>query len=354
MRSRGGSFVAAGTHPMRVLITSPIPEDPMTPPANSIAAGQHPMAKYAGLPGSVPRVSRSAESIKAFIMGRPGTGKTTFILSCPTGYHLNLDLTSNTSPNPLCMSWPPLDSESGQPIDPSGRPITLKWDHVEEIYKTLLNLAKTNQPRPTTIFIDSLSAMMRYLRPWIVENAQSIGISKNPAENWNALHGPSAYDWLYWRIVRFIEDLSSAGYGVYVFGHVGDKILPIGENKYATVVRPIITDNLWGRLFDLFEFVGATTTTTVSETREEEITTPRSSGPAIVRKVQRSYSRKAYLLCPQLDTIGPILKSRVNLPPTIELPMADSWSLWSRLYKEGSPLNSVPIPTVQEIPNPEA
>jgi hypothetical protein len=312
---------------------------------NTIAGGRHPMAKYANLPGAIPSISRPAESIKAFIMGRPNTGKTAFALSHPNGYHLNLDLTSNVSPSPTCLSWPELSPE-GLPIH-NGSPLTLEWDPIQSLLDTLISLAKNNQPRPQTIFIDSLSALLRYLRAWLPPNAPKVGISKEPKVNWNDLNGESAYDWLYWKVINIIESLSSSGYGVYVFAHVGDKTVPVGD-RLTSAVRLTITDNFWSRLFDLFEFTGATTTKMISSQIEEVITIPRSSGPPIQKKGKKTVTRKAYFLCPYLPELGPILKSRVYLPPEIELPHENSWTTWSRIYKEGSVLGkSNPFLTTQ-------
>lgn len=303
-------------------------------PANDISGSIHPMAKYEGLSGSVQRYVRNPSSMKAFIIGFPGSGKSCLALDNPDGYLINMDMSSTTHPDPRCASWPTMDPASGSPIQ-NGQPFTMGWEHVEQQVKVLLGLASSNKPRPKTIYLDSLSSMCRLIRAWIPKNAAAIKISQEPKSMWNEVHGPSAYDWMYDRVVQVIETLSNAGYGVVLIGHVANEVLPVGENAHTIRISLTITDNFWKRLYDLFEFVAYVYKRNITEDTVVETTMP--NGRVIPKKVSRKTTR--FYLTPYKDELEGIMKRRVRFPQQLELPQTGGWSSFSDAYTK-SPILS--------------
>lgn len=291
------------------------------------------MAKYEGLSGTVQTAIRNPDSMKAFIIGFPNCGKTCLALDNEHGYHINMDMSSTTHPNPKCPSWPEMDPNTSMPLE-NGKPITMSWDHVEKQISSLLALAKSGKPRPKTIYLDSLSSMCRLIKAWIPPNAANIKIAKSGLTDWNEVHGPSAYDWMYDRIVRVIESLSNAGYGVVLFGHVCRENVTLEEDDGGSRIiqrtNLTITSGFWKRLYDLFEFVAymysqkETKTVTVTQTIKG-----RSHNKNIGKPV------KSFYLTPhpgQTYELEGILKRRVQFPQKLAIPQVGGWTTFRDAY----------------------
>ena len=297
----------------------------------TLAAGQPLAAKYGKLGGHRGRMLAPPAKIAAFIFSLPGDGKTAFAESHEGGFIFNLDGTSTTNPNPLATTWPGVSGTNGSLIDDAGNNMVLQYEGVIEKINILKELAKNNQPRPETIFFDSLSAWVRLLTYYIGRNAKTLSIAQDNDKDWKSLHGPSAWDMLYNIVVDTIADLKNHGYGVYVLAHIVKNKIPIGENMFAQGYEFTITDNFWKRLYAIFELSAVLAVETIPVTSVETVTQDYKGKPLTTTKQVTKNVRKHYLCVNRSDLEG-MAKGRVNFDK-IELPATGAWEAFVTAYR---------------------
>lgn len=317
----------------------------------TLASGNTLQTRYGKLGGYTGHMIAPPERIKALIMGLPGSGKSAFLQSHPDAFIFNLDISSTVTPNPKATLWPGLDSTTGQPINEAGAPMVLTWNAIAEKIAVLKELAATNQPRPSTIVFDSLSAWVGILFTWIPQNAVPLYLrspEKGPTDNWRALEGKAAWTALYDIICNTINELAAAGYGVYVVAHVVHTRVPIGDDQFTTEVDFAGGPGLWKRIFPLFELSAVVTTSTgTRETTRTEVAKNRDgSTRELTRRVSESY--KAFTLTYSLPQLSSISKSRVNIGE-VPLPEQDAWAHFAAVYNKARALR-VPSATPSNTP----
>lgn len=264
------------------------------------------------------------------ILGMPNSGKTTFFMSHPGALILNFDYSSVPYPEePPAQFWPGIGPD-GRPVDLNGSVIELKWSHVEALVTDLVNAAAQNLPRPETIVLDSLGAMIHVLQEDLV--------SREGAESWRKLpmHGMTAWDTVYTKLTQTAAILKAAGYGVFFISHVNDKFIPIDDNIFTQRIELSMTDTLWNRLHSRLEFVGWIE----AEEVEESITDPNAPkemelpGGKKVKLPEKRITQKRFVrrMRTQDSRLSRILKRRVSLPPSVELPLTGGWETFEKQY----------------------
>lgn len=311
----------------------------------SLSQGSTLQSKWKGLGGSVGRMIAPPSRMKGFLFGLPGEGKSAFIQSHPNGYIFNLDASSTTTPNPSAVIFPGVDPENGRAVGDEGEHIVLTYDYIEAKVARLITLATANEPRPETIFFDSISAWISLLIQWIPPNAAKLGISREPATDWKQLHGPAAWDTLYSLITTTITKLHNAGYGVYVIGHVVNAKIPLEENRFIMKPELTITDGLWKRLYHMFELSALIHRERVDEVREIPQTVKRTDGRTETFMHKKTVSTlKVRLTVSKLELAG-IAKARVPLPTNIDLPLDTGWQTFTDAYNTAASSLSDPLPS---------
>lgn len=275
------------------------------------SSGASLVESYTGLSGIRKPVDQPLEKILALILGAPGVGKSRLLLDCPTGYYMNFERVSMSHPDPQCPCWPPFDE--------SGRFRLVTWDDAVREFAVLKAMAKANQPRPTTIFIDSVPAMLELITDWIPKHAADLRLASSNDTPWEALDGRSAWTRAYGIFVEQVTSLNNHGYGVYMVAHVSEKIVPIGPDQAKSIPDLTINDGLWSRLKWKLELVAALR---------------KSLQVEVVAKAP--VKRLAYILTTSNDPLlTHILKCKYTMPD-VELPATGAWTAFASAYREAA------------------
>lgn len=253
------------------------------------------------------------------IVGFPGEGKSHLIQSCKDGYIINADITS--APCGLQADMWPGVSPAGQPLGDDGRPMILTKELIDTRKALLIDMAVKNEPRPSTIFFDTLYSMVRLGKAW-----SQLQPNSDPRAMWDRVH-----EW----IIGLIVDLRNAGYGVFFNIHITNGKIQLGEDKFAMMPELTITSGFWSKIFPLLENV------ILVKAETSLVTYPAGS---IVRinnvdtKIVKPYTqpeRTYYATCTEPEYKG-ILKARVtkSLPDRIPIPRANAWDSLERVFAD--------------------
>lgn len=256
------------------------------------------------------------------IVGFPGEGKSHLIQSCKAGYIINADLTS--APSGLqAMMWPGI-SPAGQPVGDDGRPLSLTKELIEARKALLLDMAAQGQPRPETIFFDTLYTMVRLAKAWSSDPSKFQ--NQDPRAMWDRVH-----EW----IIGLITDLRNAGYGVFFNVHMTNGKVQLGEDRFAVTPELTITSGFWSKIFPVVENVILVRAVTepVTRTVEQEVNV-RGALSRVARSVTTN-ERIFYATCSEPDYKG-ILKARVTkpLPDRIVLPRDNAWDTLESVFAD--------------------
>lgn len=312
------------------------PEAPASTP-NRLATGPVFSQQWASLGGYTGTLPGSPLSkVKGAIVGPPNSGKSHLIQSCPSSYILNFDTASAVGPATKALMWPARDN-LGQVLGDGGQPITPSFKPFRDKILKLLELAKTNQPRPATIFMDSFSSALRMIKEDLQED--------NKVTEWRDLtkvmDGRTAWDTVHERMIWIGEALHRAGYGFFYLMHVTNAKIQVGENR--TVFMPElagITENFWSKFQYGLEFVGVVRSTIedVPKTIDIPVNFKDSTGATITRSEKRaitSKERRWFLSVNDPDFVG-ITRARVKkaLPDKIYLPETNPWEYLENTYSQ--------------------
>lgn len=297
----------------------------------TLSVGQTPQQRYsARLGGYTGKASRPATALCALIIGLPGCGKSAFMQTCKDAYILDFDLSGTTASNPQAVMWPGLNTQ-GQPIDDQGNPFVPQYEHFKAKIDILLEMASNKDPdRPKIVVLDTLSKWKEMCEDWIVRNCQKLNISREKVDNWKDLNGMSAYGFLYGEIRRTINQLSDAGYGVYVIGHVYNTITQLEEGKNKFHYKLTITDNFWSQLHHSFHYIGAMDKQTRTVVTKETIKDPRDPSKTMERPVKET--KTVFMLGLVSNDFEGIVKNKVRLPSVIELPEEGAFDYFQSVY----------------------
>ena len=198
-------------------------------------AGKLPQQRYANLGFTGVKMVHPPERLFGLICGLPGEGKSQFIHSHPDAWVCNMDCTS-TMGDVQATIWPGI-AATGLPIDVNGEPLMMTWEAVQAKVDLLCQMAKTNQPRPATVFFDSLGTWIPLLKDWITRS--------NDKKDWRDMDGRRSWDQLYDMVIDTCLTLRRCGYGVYIVCHVVNAKIPLGDDKYVFKPELTITDGFY-------------------------------------------------------------------------------------------------------------
>lgn len=308
---------------------SPLPAETPGPTPSTLTTGPVFSQRYAalgGYTGSLP--GAPLHKVKGALIGRTNVGKSHLIQSCPNSYILNADAAS-TVVNPIAAQiWPAKDSQ-GRLLGDNGAPITLKWSHLQEKRRILLDLAARNQPRPDTIFLDSFSAAISLAREFVME--------KRGATEWEAIGGDkrTAWEMVHQEIIGMMDSLHRAGYGFFYIMHVTNAKVEMGENRLVSQPELTITDGFWSKFQHALEFVGALRTDieSVTETVETPVTV---RGVTHTERRPVTTRRKVWFLTVNDPEYSGICRARTKtpLPDKIYLPPVNPWAYLESIYSQ--------------------
>jgi hypothetical protein len=294
---------------------------------HSVTHGPTIASKYAGL-GNAVSTGRSVPSrMLGLVVGEAGCGKSFLLQSHPGAYILNLDETPAVCSTSEAVMFP-TPGPDGRSIDERGNPVVIDWAALEAKHKVLLDLAKSNQPRPETVVIDTLGAAIRLLRPHI---AKLYG-----RERFTDVDGRLGWERLFDTLIEFGTSLRRHGYGVYYIAHLSRKHVPLSENQHVEEYKILISDGLYARMFPMFDIVIPVT----AQWDTREVVTEQTveiNGKPVSRKVtsqQKIRRHYASFDNPKLDGIA---KVRTLTPlSTFELPRENAWQSFCAAYESAN------------------
>jgi len=293
----------------------------------TLAVSTPKISKYGRLGGYLaPSYGTPISSVRALILSYPGQGKTFLYQGCSDAFIFNLDESRTVNPKPRATVWPVM-SPSGETIGDEGKVVVLTWEHIVAKIEILKTMAKANEPRPRTVVIDSVSAMIRLLINYVLR--------KSGKASWKDIHGQTAWGEVYDIVAATMSTLSAHGYGVHYLGHLKQVQIPIADGE--TLIRPemTISDALYGRLHDMLDFVGMLSSQTELVDQEVETTLNIRGAIRVDKKTVKVPVRTRFITTRDKD-LQDVLKERTfnPLPDIIRLDSQDPWGSLSRAYEE--------------------
>lgn len=301
-------------------------QSPSPPPIQAVAAGQVPSAvRFAQLGFASRAMSYPLTRMFGMLVGEQNCGKTYVMQSCEDAFIINCDLSGSPNPNAVSMSWPGIDPE-GNCLDVGNRPFVLTWDDVERKVDQLVQLAKTNQPRPAMIVFDTIAGMIRLLQPWVANSLNRSSFSD--------CDGRQAWDRLYAHIVdRVAMRLRAAGYGVWFIAHLGRSWVQIDDQRSTEAIDFTMGTGLRHRLSAIVEVIVPVVSNKTVVPRTSNQIIPLPGGKSTTRPVHTSETvttRKFAFGDPRYSSIA-----RARVPnPLSDIDFTDSPNPWQRLVQE--------------------
>lgn len=287
---------------------------------NTISAG-----RFQGLGGFTGHMKIPLSRSTVLIFSLPGKGKSNLAQSNPDAFIFNTDLSSTVTTKPAAVMWPGIDPRTGQAVNDDSRPFILTFDHILAKKAKLLELARDDKPRPSTVVIDSITTFSALIKPYITANATTLGISNRSVAGFRELHGPAAWDAVYEQSVSFISDLRNAGYGVTILAHIVKEKIPLGDDKFAMGVDFTFGSGLWKRISPLVDYscLIDKVPETITENKEMDIVV----GPG--RTTKRTVTESRTVDAVYIDVLSPeyagLVKNRVSFP-RFKIPPVDGWA----------------------------
>lgn len=286
----------------------------------TLGAGTTPSQRWARLGGtSGAPILVPPERMKAIILGFPNHGKSDFLWSNPNAFIFNLDQSSMKSA-PKAQVWP-YSTANGVITGDGSTPLNLTFKAILDKIEILKELARTNQPRPETIVIDSVGALIPLMQRWIIEKAGK--------SDWKQVDGRAGWGEIYdWLSNSLLYELHSLGYGVWLTGHLYEREIKISDEITERRVDINLSDALYDQRFIAqFEFAGVC----------EKVPTPlKVQDPRFPNDPKRTIDKMGYRV--QLTDVTSHtalnrgLKCRVDLPGPITLPRGNGWSVFREEY----------------------
>lgn len=292
----------------------------------TLAVGSTPQSRY-GIGTQGQRVVKPLNRLFTLLIGPPGEGKTTLLQSCPTGLLINLDKSSTPGDHtivPTCTVWPSMNG-TGAFVDEQGREFGLTWEAVRDVVTFLIQRAKNGEPRPTTIFFDSIGEWISLLKDFVRREA-----GKN---DWHDLDGRRGWDTVYDTIITTCNELLNY-YGVVIVGHLVNAKIPLGDDRFTIRPEMTITDAFYKRLYGKFDMVAA-----VAKERRTRTAFVESPPLPDGRKVPPKRVEQAvdeYIFCVDRADLSGIVKQRVKMPSSIPFGMSGGWSAIEAEYNKSA------------------
>jgi hypothetical protein len=295
--------------------------------SHTLATGSTAQNKYPSLGKVAGNSQYPLGKTFGLLVGESGAGKSFVMQSNPDAYILNLDETPSVCPNSEAVMFP-VAGPDGRPVDESGNPIVLTWDHIEEKKKTLCQLATSNQPRPKTVVLDTIMQALRLLRPHV---AKMYG-----RETFREVDGRLGWERLFDTLIEFAVTLRQHGYGVIFTCHLSRKHIPISDNQHVEEYRIMLSDGLYARLFPMFDVV----IPVIAEWKVEEVEVEKEvtiNGKTIKRKVKHTEKIRKHTAAFENEKLEGITKTRTLSPLTqVELPSVNAWDALENAFDKAN------------------
>ncbi len=297
-----------------------------TLPTSNVAVGTTPtQQKWASLGFASKGMSYPLTKMFGMIVGEQNCGKTYLLQSCPDAFIINCDLSGSPNPNAVSVSWPFVDSTTGDTLDVGNRRMALTWDAIEAKIAQLVSIPP-GPDRPAMVVFDTLGGMIRLLQPWI---AAQLGRSK-----FTDCDGRQAWDRLYTHIIDGVcTKLRTAGYGVWIVAHLGRQWKQIDDTKSTEVLDFTIGDGLRARLSSVVEVIVPIVTEVATVPITREVVTALPGGAKSVRKIPDTEKRVIRKIAFEDPAYRNIRRARTPKPlPDIVIP--DNGDPWATLVAE--------------------
>ena len=267
----------------------------------------------------------SLRNLLGMVVGEQNSGKSYLFPSCSDAFIINLDLSSTVSPHAKCVVWPGIGGD-GRPIDVDGKPLVMTWEHVMAKVQQLCDMAKNNEERPSMVVFDTMSPMIRLLKPWV---AKQMG-----RDSFELAHGPAAWEKLYDTVIDVAHRLRSHGYGVWLLAHISRAWVEIAESSKIEEHSLSLPPGLRERLSKVVEMIAPVR----SDSREVATTEVRqlnvggkivnqnvSSNKQIINRTI-AFRDNRYLRLIRTRTLKPMPDIDITNSP-------DPWGLFEEAYK---------------------
>ena len=274
------------------------------------------------------RMHYPLNSLFGMVVGEQNTGKSYLFQSNEDAFIINLDLSSTVVPECKATIWPGVD-EKGTPVDVGGKQIVLTWDKVLEKKKQLIELAKTDQPRPKSVILDTITPAVRLLKPYIAE--------KMGRASFDQAHGPAAYDKLFDEVLQFAFDLRQHGYGVWFIAHLSREYLQVndeGAKKEELTLN--LSSGMVRRLTPAVEMIAPVCCDRKIKTVSEEKVI-KSGGKEIKRTVPAEKVVFERMLAFDDPRFARIIRTRTTKRmPNIPLDSDNPWGIFEAAFNEAN------------------
>jgi len=262
------------------------------------------------------------------VVGEQNTGKSYLFQSNPDAFIINLDLSSTVVPECRATIWPGIDS-SGRPIDVDGKSIVLDWDKILAKRNQLIQLAKEDHPRPKCVVFDTITPLIRMLKPWV---AQQMG-----REKWEQCHGPAAYDKLYDEILQIAADLRRFGYGVWFIAHLSKEMMEVSEETTKRELMVNLSSGLTRRLTPAVEMIAPICCDVVTEMVPRTKTIKMSNGKEVEKTFHDTVTYNKRKIAFSDPRFAGLIRTRtVNRMQDITLDGEDPWSSFETAFNNAN------------------
>jgi len=176
-----------------------------------------------------PSIDSFPEQSIVLLLSRPKVGKSTLVGSSEKVLRLDLDRSGGT-PGQKGPRLPPRDH------------VGLDWATLENIKSELIKSRK-NPEHPLAkvkiVAIDTLTAMV---------SMATRRVEKDEGKPFHDTDGRRSWNIAFGYIVKFIEDLRDAGFGVWILAHITEQRKPMGADEARVEEDLAISNGLWARL----------------------------------------------------------------------------------------------------------
>jgi hypothetical protein len=292
-------------------------------PQQQLAAGNTVPQQYAKLGHRPSNTTVNPRHLFGLIAGKPGTGKTTLLATCPSCLIINTDLSSVpvSASDYSAIFWPVL-GEGGMPLDETGRPINLSWEDILRKRKTVFDMIETGEPVPDMFAMDSIAGAIQLIKEYITR--------REKREHWRELDGRRSWDMLNDELVEFAAAFRRRGKGFYFTCHLVDDKIPIGDDLYKIQPELTVTRSTWKRLCWQLELVAVVASEWQDVTEEVDVTQV-IRGKERTRTVTKVSRQKIHFITTNREELQGITKGRVQLND-VPLPEQNAWTSFEEAY----------------------
>lgn len=274
------------------------------------------------------RMQYPLNSMFGMVVGEQNTGKSYLFQSNKDAFILNLDLSSTVVPECAATIWPGIN-EDGRPVDVDNTPMVLDWDKILQKKEQLIDLAKRDLSRPKCVVFDTITPIVRMLKPWV---ASQLG-----KEKFSQCHGPAAYDRLYDEIIQIAADLRKYGYGVWFIAHLSKEIIEVSEETSKRELTVNLSGGLTRRLTPAVEMIAPICCDVVTEMVPRKKTIKMSNGKEVEKTFHETVTSLKRKMAFDDPRFASLIRTRtVNRMTDINLNCSNPWSEFETAFNNAN------------------